>query len=322
MPALLRAFRKRILTPAAAETTFSRRGFRAKDERSRQRLESAGGSFVNGFGHAAGAADVRAAEELLERIDPDLRGFAYEGAAMAFALMDGLSGGHRTERLLAGRGAAHVYMVHVGAGWAMARLPRFRRAAVRPADPLLSWLALDGYGFHQAYFHTRRWVREQYRDIPVPWPGDPAGRAAARVVDQGVGRALWFVESADPRRIAGVVEGFAAERRADLYSGVALAATYAGGVGDDDLIVLRDLGAAHGPAIAQGSAFAAKARERAGLTTAHTGRATQILCGLAPDSAAAVTDAALAELTGSGPEPDYLLWRRRIADRFVNLRRR
>ena len=32
------------------------------------------------------------------------------------------------------------------------------------SDPLLGWLAIDGYGFHQAYFHTARYVGEQYQN--------------------------------------------------------------------------------------------------------------------------------------------------------------
>ncbi len=112
-------------------------------------------------------------------------------------------------------------MVHVGVGWAMARLPRFRWASIAPTDPLLRWLALDGYGFHQAYFRTQRYVREQYRDPSFRWPGDETRRYAGHAVDQGIGRALWFIGGTDPAVVSDLVDSFAADRRADLYSGSA-----------------------------------------------------------------------------------------------------
>ncbi|MER5338377.1 DUF1702 family protein [Micromonospora sp. NPDC002717] len=321
MPANWRTIRQYVLTPGMAQTTFATRGFRARDEPTRERLESVGAHFLTGYGHAVGARGPDEAAVALETVEPELRGFAYEGAAMGLAVLDGLTGGRRVARFLAGPAARHVYMVHVGVGWAMARLPRWRRHAIQPADRLLGWLALDGYGFHQAYFHTRRYVRSHRRDEVLPWPGDPIGRWTGRVVDQGIGRALWFVEGGDTDRIADTVDGFPPDRHEDLYSGVALAATYAGGAPPEDLWRLRERSGAYAPAMAQGSAFAAEARERAGLTTAHTAVATDVFCGAPPAEAAAVTQAALADLDRDGPEPAYLVWRQRIAKQFVTLGR-
>ncbi|EWM64836.1 hypothetical protein MCBG_01969 [Micromonospora sp. M42] len=164
MARILLALRQRILTPDKREALFDTRGFHVKNDAARQALESAGQSFIGGFGDAAGAPEPRAAEELLESRPAPLRGFAYEGAAMAYALMDGLrpGGGRGMARFLAGRGDAHVYMAHVGAGWAMARLPRWRRPAILPPDPLLRWLALDGYGFHQALLNDGQYVNARH----------------------------------------------------------------------------------------------------------------------------------------------------------------
>jgi hypothetical protein len=336
-----------MLTPDTRETTLARRGFPVKDEASRQVLETVGARFLTGFGYAAQARTPTEAADRLETVPWQWRGFAYEGAAMALAIMDGLplGGGGRVAAFLAGRADRHTYMVHVGAGWAMARLPRWRWHAVIPADPLLRWLALDGYGFHQAYFHTDRYVRRQH-PIPVRWPDDPSGVHAARVVDQGIGRALWFVTGTDVDLLARTINAFAPGRRGDLYCGAALAATYAGGASEDELSALRRYGSQHAPVMAQGSAFAAKARVRAGLVTPHTGVATSVFCGMNPHEAAAVTDAVLAsegllrrevgaggpdpsvpprtrtaDLPGGTPLPAYQLWRQRIADQMVSLGR-
>ncbi|HEX5594957.1 MAG TPA: DUF1702 family protein [Micromonosporaceae bacterium] len=316
----LRSLRERVLTPDISETRLVTRGFHIKNESASQLLETVGVSFLSGFRYAAGARTPSDAENQLETVDREFRGFAYEGAAMALGIMNGLrlTQGRAVERFLTGRADRHVYMVYIGAGWALARLPRWRWQVVLPAAPLLGWLALDGYGFHQAYFHTKRYVHGQYQDESLRWPADRTGRYANRVVDQGIGRALWFVEGADPDRVVRSIERFAPHRRADLFSGAGLAATYAGGATEAELEAFWDRAGSYRPNVAQGCAFAAKARVRAGLVTPHTPIATSVFCGTSPERAAAVTDDAMRDLPNDGPEPGYELWRQRIAEQFVS----
>jgi hypothetical protein len=300
-------------------TRLSERGFHAKDDAARERLETVGRTFLIGFAEAAEAATPSAAEGALEQIDPEFRGFAYEGATMAFMIMDGLllGGGRSVSRFLAGRAERHVYMAHIGMGWAMARLPRWRWSAVPATDPVLRWLVLDGYGFHQAYFRTPRYVYDQYQDPSFTWPSRSWAGYANRVIDQGIGRALWFVEGTDGTRVAARIAGFPAARQGDLYSGAGLAATYAGGAGEQELREFWRAAGMHQPVVAQASAFAAKARIRAGITTSHTALATAVFCGTSPEDAAQVTDDALAGLPTGGPDPAFEIWRRRIAAEFV-----
>ncbi|MET0396337.1 MAG: DUF1702 family protein, partial [Longimicrobiaceae bacterium] len=215
--------RPRLVGIDAAEATFARRGFACGCPATRRRLEGVGLAFLGGY-HAAleedGAAELGAR---LEGAEPALRGFAFEGAAMGLALLDRLAPWRR-DRLrtfLRGPGAPHVYMVHVGAGWALARLRRGFAGPPRDMDPLLGWLAADGYGFHEGYFHPARYARGGAA------PGRVSGYAR-RVFDQGLGRSLWFVHGADPGRISAAVAGFAPGRRGDLWSGAGLACAYAG----------------------------------------------------------------------------------------------
>ncbi len=314
-----RRLRRRILTPAASATDSTVRGFHVKDPHARHRLETVGRTFLTGYGYAAEAADPRDAEAALESLPAPVRGFAYEGAAMAFAVRDGLPLG-RTDhvaRFRAGRAGDHIYMLYVGVGWAMARLPRLRWAKLSAPDPVLRWLVLDGYGFHQAYFHTRRYVGEQYRQPRFPWPADGPAGYADRVIDQGIGRAAWFVGGADARVVAGLLDRFPESRRPDLYAGAGLAATYAGGADEDELRWFFDHAGPYRPQLAQGSAFAAGARVRAGLVVTHNELATSVFCGMSAEAAKKVTDRALADLPPDGPEPAYEVWRRRIAADLV-----
>jgi hypothetical protein len=285
------------------------------DPAAQRHLETAGGAFVLGYNTALEEIRQQQLALRLQEIEPLYRGFAFEGAAMALALLDLVTPWNRTRlpRLLdSPDGDAHLYMIHIGAGWAVARIPWARRKfeqAMASYHPLYRWLALDGYGFHQGFFDAPRFVRDQYRA-----PGLSAH--AARVFDQGLGRSLWFSQGADVRRIALTVAAFPASRHSDLWSGAGLAASYAGGVSRGELDYLRDQAAEHAAQLAQGAAFAAKARQRAGNPQPHTQLACDIFCQMPAEDAAAVTDQHLPTLEYDGPEPAYLQWRAKISASF------
>lgn len=314
------SMRRWILTPNGAVTSLDKRGFHRKSPESQELLESVGHTFLTGYAYAAEAATVNEAEDRLDRIPTRFRGFAYEGAAMGFAILDGLPFGRsdHVARFLAGRGDRQIYTAYVGIGWAMARLPKFRWPKPATLDPLLRWLVLDGYGFHQAYFHTRRYVHEQYSDPRFPWPGGRSAAYANRAIDQGIGRALWFVGGTDVDVVTRLIGTFPAYRRPDLYSGAGLAATYAGGSSDDELaLFLGCAGVNRGP-VAQGAAFAAEARVRGGIMVPHTERAARMFCGMTAEQAARVTRDIRPDRPVDGHLPAYELWRRRIAEQFVS----
>lgn len=205
----LQRLRGGLITPAATVATFERRGFHPGAEPDRRALEAAGTTFLSGLRSATSGTGVdRLGDTLTGSVPRERQGFAFEGAAMGLALLDAVGPRHdRVAGLLKTSGAAHTYMVHVGAGWALARLPRPLWRHAVPTDPLLRWLALDGYGFHEAYFRTPARADGRWSARLPGWPGPPD--AVANVVDQGIGRALWFVECADPERIAARLRGFA-----------------------------------------------------------------------------------------------------------------
>ncbi|MEU0213027.1 DUF1702 family protein [Streptomyces canus] len=319
-----RALRRRILTPNASEANLSVRGFHVKSAAAREMLETIGETFLTGYAYAAEARRPEDAEARLEALPWQFRGFAYEGAGMGFAIRDGLPfGGSNVSRFLEGRAKEHVYMVYVGVGWAMARLPRFRwaKASAAAADPLLRWLVLDGYGFHQAYFHTDRYVHGQYQEPNFPWPAGGPASYASRVIDQGIGRAIWFVGGADPDRATDLIDAFDETRRPDLYSGAGLAATYAGALDGDELRTFMRRAGNHLPQVAQGAVFAATARFQTDLVTAHTTLATKLLCGVTPAQAAELADQSRSEAFVGSDMPSYELWRRRITSGLAELRR-
>jgi hypothetical protein len=189
-------------------------------------------------------------------------------------------------------------MVYVGAGWAFARLPWLRwriEAVIRAFHPVLGWLMIDGYGFHEGYFHHQ---------TAVPHLSE----TGCHVFYQGLGRSLWFVLGADVRVIAKTIAAFAPQFQGDAWSGIGLACAYAGGLGPAELEELRWRAAAHHTALAQGAAFAAKARQLAGNPAPHTELTCAKLCGIGPAEAAALCDQTLSYLAGRNSS-SYQAWR-------------
>jgi hypothetical protein len=319
---LLSAIRRRVLTPDPSTTKPENRGFHIKDTSSRELLETVSATFLRGYRFAVGAGRPGDTVAALDAVPVRFRGCAYEGAAMGFAIRDCLPGGrgNNIAAFLAGPAGPHIHMAYLGVGWAMARLPKFRWKRLHAPDPLLRWLVLDGYGFHQAYFHTHRYVHEQYSEPAFDWPLDGPRWYAYRAIDQGIGRAIWFVGGADVRRVAGLLDRFDPQRQPDLYSGAALAATYSGGADEAELGWFWDHAGAHQRHVAQGSALAACARARAGLVVPHNEVATRLFCGMTVAQAWAIADEATPQ-DGIAGYPAYEVWRQRIGERVVALRR-
>jgi hypothetical protein len=295
------------------ETSFETRGFRGGTSATRARLEQVGLAFTAGYRAALEDSTHAALVARLDAVEPDFRGFAYEGAAMALALLDRITPWNRSRvaKFLAGPGDPHAYMIHVGAGWVLARMPGNVERFIARFDPLLRWLILDGYGFHEAFFHFARYLAGE----PIP---KRVQGYAQRAFDQGFGRCLWFVEGTEVSRIAQTIGRFTPERRSDLWSGVGLASVYAGEVSEAELHSLRDAARPFVPQLAQGASFAAKARQRAGNLKPYHDLACGVLCGLSATEAAQVSDEALENLPADGAQPAYEIWRQRIQQRFFH----
>jgi hypothetical protein len=308
---LLGRIRQRLLGIGAAEAGFARRGFGPAEPARRERLEAIGRIFIEGYCAALRQGGPEAMASRFGGSAAELQGFAFEGAAMGFALLDIVTPwrGRRFARFVAGPAASHVYMAHVGAGWALARTSLGLAWRLGPLDPLVRSLAIDGCGFHAGYFHHRDAIDRQR--CPRALRGH-----ARNVFDQGLGRALWFVNGADIAAIAATVAAFPLGRQADLWSGVGLAAAYAGPADECDVAALLAAAGRFRLELGQGAAFAAKARQRAGNPAEHTGRACRAFCGRDAAAAAAITDFALDGLDLGDPGAAYAAWRAGIRRRL------
>ena len=306
-----RRLARRIFGISPEETSFARRGFRWDSEEIRARLEGVAGRFVEGYHVALEESRLDGLTARLDEIPPETAGFAYEGAGMALALLDTVTPWRRgrLDSFLKGPADPHTYIVHVGAGWILARLPLSPERLLSRFDRVLGWLALDGYGFHEGFFRWPRSVARQ--EVPSKVRG-----YARRAFDQGLGRSLWFVEGAGPQRIHGTISAFPAGRQGDLWSGAGLACAYAGGRDRAAVETLLRLAGEHAPQLAQGVGFAASARQRAGNPAPQTELACQTVWGADAATVAEVVFRAGDDLPQDGAEPGFEAWRRRIQQCF------
>jgi enediyne biosynthesis protein E3 len=293
-----------LLSPAVVD--FNRRGFRSGPSETRAALEGAAGAFVTGFNAELGLPPAAAA--VLEDLPEDRRGFGAEGAGMAATLLDLLNPvpGRRLAALRAAHDSRYAYLIHVGVGWALAKLRRKRLGSLVPDAPLLRWLAFDGMGFCQAFFAGPRQLQR--------WSAHPTGcDPTCDIRHQGFGRSLWFRTCGDPATAAAHIERLAPRHRSDAWSGVGLAAVYAGGVSPGVFEQLREIAGEQRAAVAQGAAFAAEAWQHSGYVPEKAYAAVQILTGVSVPQAAAWTwDARRSIESPDADAADYRRWRQRI----------
>lgn len=304
----------KLLSINGREVTFARRGFSAVRLEVRDRLEHVGTIFLVGYHAALQENKLETLSAKLERVELEYRGFAYEGAAMALALRDAMiSGSSLLAEFMEGPGKRHIYMLHVGAGWACARLPWLRwriEKVICKFDPVLRWLVLDGYGFHQGYFHFKEPLTTAVKRLSMN---------ARRVFYQGFGRSMWFVHGCDFHQISKSISGFPVLYQGDAWSGIGLACAYAGGAVLPDMEEAVSLAGRFNCALAQGAAFAAKARQLAGNQVVHMEEACAALAGIKAEQAAALCDRAIAQVDRNSSSP-YREWRELVQDYFSSTR--
>jgi hypothetical protein len=305
---------RRLLALPPSMVDFERRGFRTAPPRTRAALEGVAGAFLAGFNLQL--ATPAGAPPDLHWLPEQRRGLAAEGAAMAAVLLDVLNptGGRRFGTLVDAHQQRHAYLIYVGTGWAMAKLHRTRLRRLGREAPLLRWLAYDGMGFCQAFFASERGMR-RWRRHPAQCP------ATCDIRYQGLGRSLWFRECGQPEALATRIAGLPARHHGDAWSGVGLAAAYAGGVEAGTYARLTQSSGGHATALAQGAAFGAEAWVRSGYTPAHAHVAVQTLAGVSVADAARWTWDTRDGLDVEGADATtYRRWRTRIAQEAARIR--
>lgn len=305
---------ERVLKIRAREASFATRGFEPGDPDVTRKLEAMLESFIGGYNLALKTVDADdLAHRLRRKFDDHHVGFAFEGVGLYLALLDLMIPGESNHlaRFVNGPGKDHDYIIAVGAGFAIARVPfgleRLERYS-KTLDPLVAWCIAGGLGFHEGFFRHKRFIERTHRPPKLLSP------IAKRLFDSGLGRALWWVECADGRRIASAITNFEESRRPELWAGVGIAAAYAGAIREAELRTLQALSGPYQMDFLSGLPFAARLRQKGQNHSPVTDMACRVLLGLSTDDTADLAekaaDAVRAQVEGKGITNAYDLVRR------------
>lgn len=307
MQTVLEKYRSYLMKLLPARPALSPLEAPGRGTKTRQRLDSIGQVFMQGCWLALDADTLEELALQLNKVNPELQGFAFEGAGMGLTIIDHIT--HWKMKCLqsfaVGAGVSHLFMLYVGAGLALARLRQPVEGLLARLDPVSGWFAVDGYGFHEGFF--------RYRYV---YPEVLSGYAL-RVFDQGLGRSIWFRYAGESDQMATAIAAFEPSRQNDLWGGIGLACAYAGIVDRSVLEQIRLQAGSSVSYIAQGVAIAAKIRQSAGNMAQHTELASQVFCNTSGEGAANATYLALEDLSSTGADSAYEVWRQRIRMCFV-----
>jgi hypothetical protein len=308
----LRSLVPRLLGLSADQASFQARGFVTPHSPAQRSLEAVGRTFIAGYNAALAAPHLDKIIQYIRSLPLDERGFAAEGAAMGVAVVDALP--FRRPMLpafVAALDSRYTYLVHVGCGWAIARVPWRRQQILASLDSVHRWLAIDGLGFHDTYFYHKR--------VLAGWRREQSGYAA-RAYDQGVGRALWFVAGGSAASAIRLVLGLPNERQGDLWSGLGLAMAYAGPAGQTEAAAAFATADRNAASYAQGVAFACEAHALALHAPVHTDVVARSIWNLSACEVAGLVREARAGLsTAPSNPPQYQNWRDSVAQAFLSV---
>ena len=257
--------------------------FSVPETEARRRLRESSSTFTDGYNIALEFGLSQALIGKLQAFNLDLRGFVYEGAGMGLAMIDYTTPGkqYRLQSFIDDN-PNYASLAYIGAGVAIAVLGRDIEKSLSNMAPVERWWAIDGFGFYYGLFKWKHYIQKQIVAKQLT-------HYARRAFAQGLGRSIWFIFSADVKRIVEKLQSFPESRHGDLWSGIGLASTYTSGVDERTLRNLRIASGAYASYLAVGSAFAANARYLANNIVDHTNMASSILCGMSAEETAKMT---------------------------------
>jgi hypothetical protein len=256
----LKPLRKLVFGMSLSEANFTSRKFEEGFE-AQKRLEFVAKTVVNGYNTAVENGlndDLRA---ITKSKTKELSGFFHEGIGMGLYALDifSIQKKNRFWKYIDEKEKKHEYMSYIGAGLTCGVFNASFKKVIDKGCPMSACLVIDGVGFYYAMFKTKKTLQKFY--IPKSIKNNSF---YLERYDNGIGRALWFYNSGEPERIQKTISTFSEERRPAIWSGIGLAAAYAGGVSLAKIKRLKELSEKHSLMLGQGVLLAAHTRYTAG----------------------------------------------------------
>lgn len=265
----------------------------------RKQLRLSSTSFIDAYNTSLEVDLGQKLFSILGTYDKSFRGFAYEGTGMGMAMLDYTSFSKRNRLSeFVEKAPSYTMLAYIGAGFAIAVLNRDLKRSLAPLKPLERWWAIDGYGFYCGIFRWEQAVEKQRYPKKVKGYGQ-------RAFDRGIGRSLWFRLNDDVNEIADVIKTFPEHRQADLWSGIGLASTYAGGVDRATLEAIKANAGPYKSYVALGSSMAAINRYYPENIMEHNDLACSVYCGMTAENTAKLVVNTVESLVIDPDEPVF-----------------
>ena len=205
----------------------------------------------------------------LEECDPEFLSLAYEAASYKIAVGKDLS---IWKEFLLNYAKKHSVQVHIGLGWAAARMNT-------PIEELTEFVSseniryvMDGSGFYYGTFKKRVAIenKQQYSNL---------GEYGA-YFDEGLGRSIWYSSQGNLDEIEKTIDSFPVNRKPNIWRGIGIAFTYAGGFDLNTIISLKKNSGKFVEQVKAGVASVAKTRITAGTINDYTRLVCKEICDL------------------------------------------
>jgi hypothetical protein len=242
--------------------------------------------FEDAKNYATGCDDLEALIKHIENTGSEFRSVAYEGAAMSLALKDF----SRKEPLripnneltlwnsLLKISRHHEGQVYTGLGWAVAQAKPDDLSFMNTINNKMEFRVWDGCGYYDGIFRQRQTIKNQTRQEYI-------SENNFKPYDEGVGRSMWYNGKGDPTKVAEMIQTFSVSRQDDLWRGIGIACSYAGGCDENILKNLFSLAESNAVHLSLGAAMVAKFRSQSNTITKYIERACKIWCNLSVQDA-------------------------------------
>lgn len=125
----------------------------------------------------------------------------------------------------------YASQIHVGLGWAMGESNKYSSNFIMGLNPVWAWRVIDGLAYYKGLFERREVIRRAI--VPSFITGE-----FIHAFDEGLGRSLWYTSQGEVERLLRSINIFDSSRHPDLFRGVGIALTYAGGTTKSEFTIL------------------------------------------------------------------------------------
>jgi hypothetical protein len=248
----------------------------------------------------------------LQNTETEFRSIAYESASMSIALKDLKNNEGLNDWLFYKNGPAlaHKAQVHVGLGWAIAKLNLPFLSVVKKIETSLYYRVADGCGYYDGSFRLKQTIVNQQLPDYIP-------ETTMSMYDQGVGRSLWYTCSVDIDKIRRMIKSFPVVRQASLWRGIGIAVAYVGGCDGDTLKTLLQYAATNHIQLTYGAALAVKSRMEANTLTRDTAHCSRLWFSLTASEPNIFSSDPANTYTDEN-EQAYFTWIKQVDDGLAN----